>query len=67
MRKGLVGLIFALALVIGFVIWQPVARWFLAISAGVGIVVAGVLYLWRTLRPITEEDIDNEKHPLKLE
>ena len=67
MFKGISGLVIALAVVLGAIIWVPAARWFLAISAAVGIVVAGILYLWRTRRPITEKDIEDEKHPLKLD
>ncbi len=67
MPKGRASLIIAVAVVVGAMIWLPAARWFVAISAGVGIIVAGILYLWRTRRPITEKDIHDEKHPLKLD
>ncbi len=66
MPKGRLSLIIAVAVVAGAMIFVPVARWFIAISAGVGVIVAGILYLWRTRRPITEKDIDDEKRPLKL-
>lgn len=64
--KGPASLIIAIAVVVGAMIWIPAARWFVAISAGVGIIVAGILYIWRTRRPITEKDIDDHKRPLKL-
>ncbi len=66
MPKGRASLIIAIAVVVGAVILFPAARWFVAISVGVGIVVAGILYVWRTRRPITEKDIEDEKRPLKL-
>ncbi len=65
--KGPASLVIAIAVVVGAVIFIPPARLFIAISAGVGIIVAGILYFWRTRRPITEKDIDDEKHPLKLD
>ncbi len=67
MPKGRASLIIAIAVVVGAMIFVPAARWFVAISAGVGIVVAGILYLWRTYRPITEKDVDDQKRPLKLD
>ncbi len=66
MPKGRASLILAVVVVVGAMIWLPAARWFVAISVGVGIVCAGVLYLWRTRRPITDKDIDNTKRPLGL-
>ncbi len=39
---------------------------FVAISIGIGAIVAGILYWWHARRPITEKDIDNEKKPLGL-
>ena len=37
------------------------------ISLSIGIVVAGILYLWRKYRPIREEDVENTKRPLGLD
>ena len=45
--------------------WLPAYRWFLLISLGFGMVVAGILYLWNKHRPIKEEDVEN-KRPLGL-
>ncbi len=56
----------AVAVVVGAMVFIPAARWFIVISLGVGIIVAAILYAWRTRRPITEKDIDDEKRPLKL-
>ncbi len=67
MPKRRASLLIAIAVVVGAMIWLPAARWFVAISAGIGIAVAGILYVWRTRRPITEKDIDDNKRPLKLE
>ena len=39
--------------------------WFFAISVAIGVVVAGILYLWNKYKPIKEEDIDH-KRPLGL-
>ncbi len=66
MSKGRISLLVAIAVVVGAMIWLPAARWFVAISFGVGLIVAGILYVWRTRRPITEKDIDKEKKPLGL-
>jgi len=43
----------------------PAYRWFFAISVGIGLGVALILFLWHKLRPITEEDVEN-KRPLGL-
>lgn len=66
MPKGRLSLIIAVAFVIGVMIFVPAARWFVAISFGVGLVVAGILYVWRTRRPITDKDVDDHKRPLGL-
>lgn len=63
--KGTAGLIIAIAVVGILLISFPAYRWFFAISVGIGLGVAGVLFLWHKLRPIREEDIEN-KRPLGL-
>ena len=63
--KGKSGLLVAAAVVLILLIWLPAYRWFFLISAGIGIVVAGVLYLWNKYRPVKEEDV-NHKRPLGL-
>jgi hypothetical protein len=63
--RGPVGLIVAVAVVVIVLIAFPAYRWFFLISVGIGVVVAGILFLWHKLRPIREEDIEN-KRPLGL-
>jgi len=64
--RGVAGLIAVLAVIAILVLWLPAYRWFLLISAGIGILVAGALYLWHRFNPLKEEDVDN-KRPLGLE
>ena len=64
--RGVTGLIAVLAVIAILVLWLPAYRWFLLISAGIGILVACALYLWHRFNPLKEEDVDN-KRPLGLE
>ena len=64
--KGRAGLLLAIGLVIGLLIGFPAYRWFFAISVGIGVLVALILFLWHKLRPVRAEDVDDQ-HPLKLE
>ena len=63
--RGTAALVIAAAIVAGTAIWFPTYRWFLLISIGVGVAVAGGLYLWHKLRPVKEDDVEN-KRPLGL-
>lgn len=63
--SGATGLIVAVAVVAILLIAFPAYRWFFLISLGIGLVVAGILFLWHKLRPIREEDVEN-KRPLGL-
>jgi dolichol kinase len=63
--SGATGLIVAVAVVAIVLTAFPAYRWFFLISLGIGLVVAGILFLWHTLRPIREEDVEN-KRPLGL-
>lgn len=63
--KGTAALIVALAVVTILLISFPAYRWFFAISVGIGLGVAGVLFLWHKFHPIREEDVDH-KRPLGL-
>jgi MFS family permease len=64
--RGSAGLVVAVAVVALLLISLPAYRWFFLISVGIGIVVAGILYLWRKYVPIKEEDVES-KHPLGLD
>jgi len=64
--KGKAGLLVTIGVVIGVLIGFPAYRWFLAISVGIGVLVAAILFLWHKLRPVRAEDVD-DKRPLKLE
>ena len=63
--RGTTALIVAVAIVAATAIWLPSYRWFLLISIGIGVVVAGGLYLWHRLHPV-EEDETHNKRPLGL-
>ena len=59
-------MIVAVAVVAIVLVGFPAYRWFFLISVGIGLVVAGILFLWHKIRPIREEDVDENKHPLGL-
>ena len=63
--SGSTGLIVAVAVVAIILIAFPAYRWFFLISVAIGVVVAGILFLWHKLRPIRDEDVENKK-PLGL-
>ncbi len=63
--KGTSGLLIAAAIMIAVLIAFPAYRVFFAISVGIGIIVAGILYLRNKYRPIRDEDVD-KKPPLGL-
>jgi MFS family permease len=63
--SGSTGLIVAVVVVAIVLIAFPAYRWFFLISVGIGVVVAGILFLWHKLKPIREDDIEN-KRPLGL-
>jgi hypothetical protein len=63
--KGRAGLVIALGAVAILLIALPAYRWFFLISVGIGLAVAGVLFLWHKCRPIAEKDVEN-KRPLGL-
>jgi MFS family permease len=60
------GMIVAAGVVGILLLALPAYRWFFLISLGIGLVVAGILFLWYRLKPIREEDIENNKRPLGL-
>lgn len=63
--KGTTGLIIAAVIMAAVLIAFPAYRLFFAISVGIGVVVAGILYLRNKYRPITDKDVEN-KRPLGL-
>jgi hypothetical protein len=63
--RGTAALLIAAAIVAATAIWLPPYRWFLFISIGIGVAVAGALYLWHRLRPVKDDDVEN-KRPLGL-
>jgi len=64
--KGTTGLLVAAAIIVAVLVAFPAYRVFFAISVGIGLLVAGILYLRNKYRPITDKDVEN-KHPLGLE
>lgn len=63
--RGTMALAAAAAIVGVTLLWLPAYRLFFAISVGIGMVVAGILYFWNKFHPVREEDIEN-KRPLGL-
>lgn len=63
--RGIAAVLVAAAIVAASAIWFPTYRWFLFISIGIGVAVASALYLWHTLRPVKDDDVEN-KRPLGL-
>ena len=64
--KGTTGLIIAAVLVALVLIFFPAYRVFFAISVGIGVIVAGILYLRNKYLPIEDKDVNN-KRPLGLD
>jgi hypothetical protein len=64
--KGTTGLIIAAVLIALVLIFFPAYRVFFAISVGIGIIVAGILYLRNKYLPIEDKDVNN-KRPLGLD
>jgi apolipoprotein N-acyltransferase len=64
--KGTTGLVIAAVIMIAVLIAFPAYRVFLAISLGIGILVAVILHLRNKYQPINDKDVDN-KRPLGLD
>lgn len=64
--KGTTGLVVAAVIMVAVLIAFPAYRIFLAISLGIGIIVALILHLRNKYRPITDKDVEN-KRPLGLD
>jgi hypothetical protein len=65
--KGKASLFVAIAVVAVVLIFFPAYRWFFAVSVGIGLLVAGILYLRNKYVPVKEEEVHNNKKPLGLE
>ena len=63
--KGTAGLVIAVGVVVLLLIALPAYRLFFVISVAIGVVVAGILFLWHRLKPVKPEDV--AKRPLKLD
>ena len=63
--RGTAALVTAAVIVAATLIWLPAYRWFFLISVGLGLLIAGALYLWHKFRPVREDDVNN-KRPLGL-
>ena len=63
--KGRGALIVAIGTVAALLFFVPAYRIFFAISLGIAIIVAAILYFWHKLRPVRPEDVD-DKRPLNL-
>jgi hypothetical protein len=64
--KGSAALVVAIGTVVALLILLPAYRVFFAISVGIAIIVAAILYVWHKLRPVRPEDVE-DKRPLKLQ
>jgi hypothetical protein len=63
--KGRAALIVAIGTVVALLVFLPAYRIFFAISLGIAIIVAAILYFWHKFRPVRIDDVD-DKHPLNL-
>jgi undecaprenyl pyrophosphate phosphatase UppP len=63
--KGGAALVAAVGTVVALLVLLPAYRIFFAISLGIAIIVAVILYFWHKLRPVRAEDVE-DKWPLKL-
>jgi len=63
--KGRAALIVAIGTVAALLILLPAYRIFFAISLGIAVVVAVILYFWHKLRPVRIDDVEPQR-PLKL-
>ena len=64
--KGTTGLLIAAVIIMVFLFVLPAYRAFFLISLGLGIVIAGILYLRNKYFPVREKDVEN-KRPLGLD
>ena len=63
--KGSAALVVAVGTVVALLILLPAYRIFFAISLGIALIVAVILYFWHEFRPVRIDDVE-DKRPLKL-
>lgn len=64
--KGTTGLLVAAVIIVALLIWFPGYWLFFAISVGLGVVIALLLFLRNKYFPVSDKEVEN-KHPLGLE
>jgi hypothetical protein len=64
--RGKAGLVVAVVVVVMLFIGLPAYRWLFVGSVVVGLIVAGILFLWNKAHPVKEADV-NTKRPLGLD
>jgi hypothetical protein len=64
--RGTTGLLIAGAIIVFFLVALPAYRVFFAVSLGLGLVIAGLLYLRNKYFPVSDKDVEN-KRPLGLD
>lgn len=67
MFPGRSGLVAAIAVVAVLLIGLPAYRIFFLISVLLGLAIFGLLQLWHKYKPVKEEDVHDDKHPLGLD
>jgi ABC-type bacteriocin/lantibiotic exporter with double-glycine peptidase domain len=61
--KGPASLLIAVVIAVFLLIYL---RWFFLIIVGLGVVLAGGIYLWNKFNPITNKETPDDKRPLGL-
>jgi hypothetical protein len=56
--KGIAGLLIAIVIVVGFVLWIPALKYFLLGAIIVGVVVVFILRAWYARKPVKGPDDD---------
>ena len=64
--KGKTSLFITIAVVAVVFLFFPAYRLFFGVSVGIGLLVAGLLYLRNKYIPVKAEDVHNDKKPLGL-
>jgi hypothetical protein len=64
--KGKTSLFITIAVVAVVFLFFPAYRLFFGVSVGIGLLVAGILYLRNKYIPVKAEDVHNDKKPLGL-